>query len=97
MTDLDVKESPRGDSEQASPRTGPEHYQCAAVFADVAMAYFRNGNLDRADTLAAIAQVHADLAVAAATALNPGSYDAGNPDHQEWKQVAGSRPRSGRR
>ncbi|MBA9005864.1 hypothetical protein [Thermomonospora cellulosilytica] len=79
------------------PRTGPEHYQTGQVLAELAMGYFRRGDLQRANTLAAIGLVHAGLANAAAAALAPASQEASSPERQEWTAAAGVRPRTGYR
>ena len=68
--------------------TGPEHYQAAERL----VAEARRPATDRTYQLAlsAEAQVHATLALAAATALNP-QY-GGPRSYTEWYDVAGSKP-----
>lgn len=66
--------------------TGPEHYRRAEELAAKADEYLGQGEgQDSAAVWAAVAQIHATLAVAAATAL--GTRD---PDDRDWAEVAGS-------
>lgn len=75
--------------------TGPEHYREAERLADRAH-YFTYG--DGADpktgaALAAEAQVHATLALAAATALGAqGFHGMHTRDAHAWRQVAATTP-----
>ncbi|MFJ4009408.1 hypothetical protein [Streptomyces sp. NPDC090026] len=79
--------------------TGPEHYRAAERLADRAR-HFTYG--DGADpvvgaALAAEAQVHATLALAAATAMQA-PVDGAEPgmssgEYQAWYDVAGVKPR----
>jgi len=71
--------------------TGPEHYKMAETLAKVA----DEGSVDWESTLAR-AQVHATLALAAATALNDGvntNGEGGMPgaDFRAWLAAAGIR------
>lgn len=50
--------------------TGPEHYRIAEGLADMAVNLADDGEHEEADMAIAAAQVHATLALAAATALN---------------------------
>lgn len=60
--------------------TGPEHYREA----ERALEHAEDGAADW-EWHVAVAQVHATLALAAATALAPTSPDARIEDHSEWK------------
>lgn len=64
--------------------TGPEHYRYAEILLDEA-GDAENGS-DHERYLVAKAQVHATLAVAAATAL--GSADLPSGDWDDWRFVA---------
>jgi len=69
--------------------TGPEHYTEAEKLAT--KAYSAAGqSLGSATTWAAIAQVHATLALAAATA--PSTGGPGRPDAGAWQAAAGQVP-----
>ncbi len=66
--------------------TGPEHFDMAEALAAEARKHLGQGEgQDTAAVWAAVAQVHATLALAAATAL--GTRDA---DSQAWVRVAGT-------
>ena len=72
---------------------GPQHYQEAEALIDSAdsLPRSRDGAIDPlADHLITQAQVHATLALAAATALN-GEQGMVDPDFSEWRAVAGSK------
>lgn len=68
--------------------TGPEHYQHAEELLD------RNGDCtceDNCETCAwraAKAQVHATLALAAATAIQPSEFGGNRPESKAWHAVA---------
>jgi hypothetical protein len=68
--------------------TGPEHYRAAEQFANEAYTAARNLDLTAPDPhrLLAEAQVHATLAVAAATALG-----ATGAESRAWADVAGTK------
>ncbi|MGW2933983.1 hypothetical protein ACWDA7_19515 [Streptomyces sp. NPDC001156] len=73
------------------PVNGPGHYQEAEVLLARAKNTGLEGDLETANLLAA-AQVHATLALAAATALNDNSADAGGmplEDYHAWTLAAG--------
>ena len=59
------RERPEG---RESPPPAPDHYAEAARYADEADAALKAGDIARAQTLAAIGQIHATLATASATA-----------------------------
>jgi hypothetical protein len=69
--------------------TGPEHYVAAENLLAKAGSPDASGEDER--HAVAAAQVHATLALAAATALN--DSDSGQPfdDHQAWREVAATR------
>jgi hypothetical protein len=68
--------------------TGPEHYRKAQQLAAEADKHLGQGEgQDTAAAWAAAAQVHATLALAAATALAPSGAD-----HQAWIKAAGPEP-----
>jgi hypothetical protein len=72
--------------------TGPEHYQEAERLVSTAGADALDDDFTREEWLAfrtadlAAAQVHATLALAAATALAPAGY---SQDKTAWREVAG--------
>lgn len=75
--------------------TGPDHYREAERLVERAH-HFTYG--DGADpvvgaALAAEAQVHATLALAAAAALNSGQHGMNFVDSTAWQNTAGSRDR----
>jgi hypothetical protein len=67
--------------------TGPEHYRLAEVIVEDANNEQDNFPSDRYAQSMAEAQVHATLALAAATALTIGVDDS--PTIREWAAVAG--------
>jgi hypothetical protein len=75
--------------------TGPEHYAeaeklLAAQTAPAVVPGYGPVLREDADMDAvAAAQVHATLALAAATALNDGSYGSEKKDYDAWKKAAG--------
>ena len=72
--------------------TGPEHYQRAAdMAARVADRLTEIGHASTRETLA-LAQVHATLALAAATALNDGGGGMATADYQAWTEAASGMP-----
>ena len=77
--------------------TGPEHYREAEQLAERAHHWTYGDGADPVvgAALAAEAQVHATLALAAATALN--DYPDGAPvnDVAAWRAVAGVKPAAG--
>lgn len=73
--------------------TGPEHYQRAEFWADSAEQAKKNDASDVAE-LTALGQLHATLALAAATAMGAHSVEAGpagmpTADFDAWDRVAG--------
>jgi hypothetical protein len=71
--------------------TGPEHYREAERL--LAPGGRRNpwGDVEPvapSEAAVARAQVHATLALAAATAINPSDYGMGRPEWTEWTAVA---------
>lgn len=81
--------------------TGPEHYREAerlikGLTTDTGAVYVEDGN----EQILALAQVHATLALAAATAMSApldAEPDSGLPpaDAREWNRVAGVIPPKG--
>ena len=69
----------------AGPVTGPEHYRRAENLAEEAYNQFGDDQ-EFAAGLAAVAQIHATLALAAATALG-----GAGTDEREWRAVARKR------
>jgi hypothetical protein len=65
--------------------TGPEHYQEAETQAESAARAVDDRMFDDARVSLGLAQVHATLALAAATGVNSASKD----ERQEWQYVAG--------
>ena len=70
--------------------TGPEHYQAAERWAYKAEHADARGGGETAESCAAIAQAHAPLALAAATALDPSGRVASDPDREAWRRAAGT-------
>jgi hypothetical protein len=71
--------------------TGPEHYQVAEQFVRSAHAIPDGFPSEEYAQMIAVAQVHATLAVAAATALHDGAMRAGHPlDWAAWRAAAGT-------
>lgn len=66
--------------------TGPDHYRQAEELTAKAHDYLGQGEGQSAAVWAAVAQIHATLALAAATA--PGMTSAHG---RAWRQVAGSK------
>jgi hypothetical protein len=69
--------------------TGPEHYTSAEQWLYKAQNEDARGGLETAESCAAIAQVHATLALAAATALGT---DQPQRDRVAWYAAAGAKP-----
>jgi hypothetical protein len=65
--------------------TGPEHYQEAETQAESAARAIDDRMFDDARVSLGLAQVHATLALAAATGTSSASKD----ERQEWQYVAG--------
>ena len=63
--------------------TGPEHFRAAEKLVD----QMERGQADW-EPAAAIAQVHATLALAAATALNDAETGLRGPAYEAWRKVA---------
>lgn len=72
--------------------TGPEHYREAEKFLKFASGY-EAGSASATDAVAE-AQVHATLALAAATAMQPSRYAVGRPEFEQWRAEAGVEKRS---
>ena len=78
--------------------TGPEHYaEAERLMARLAEMSNTPGPVDREATLviSSVAQVHATLALAAATALGAGTESRRGMDSldwQAWDEVAGAQP-----
>ena len=64
--------------------TGPQHYREA----EEDIAAMGGKTPMGVQTLLARAQVHATLALAAATALNDSKADRRDPDYREWRAAA---------
>lgn len=64
--------------------TGPEHFQRAETYIGKAAIHLDEGGHASAVTWATLAQVHATLAAAAATALGTSAQEA-----RAWADVAG--------
>ncbi|GAA2092515.1 hypothetical protein [Actinomadura alba] len=79
--------------------TGPEHYREAERLAKQAnhWTYGDGGDPVAGAALAAEAQVHATLALAAATALMGSTNHARVVDANAWQAVAGEKPNGGSR
>jgi hypothetical protein len=71
--------------------TGPEHYKLAQDMLDSAQSWWYDEETrPEAEFFTAAAQVHATLALAAATAVLPGQYgEDGFADQHAWYAVAG--------
>ncbi len=68
--------------------TGPDHYRKAEELAAKASGYLGQGEgQDSAAVWAAVAQIHATLALAAATALGTSAADG-----RAWADAAGTTP-----
>lgn len=71
--------------------TGPEHYREAERLTSVGdLGHVGPGSQPEATNIA-LAQVHATLALAAATASNDAVTGMGPSDHRAWARVAGCR------
>ena len=74
--------------------TGPEHYQAAERLLRILTKPTEHGGtvIDAAmnPNVPAAAQVHATLALAAATALDPSGRVASDPDREAWRKAAGT-------
>lgn len=74
--------------------TGPEHYQAAEHYLTSALARQDAGEHDRAALYCQVAQVHATLAAAAASALNATKeYAPGHRAADQWNRIAWGGPR----
>ncbi len=74
------------DSPTTTELTGLGHYRAAAaLLAEVANSHTATA-MDRAEMIAR-AQVHATLALAAATILNDGAGGLVEPDHPPWRRA----------
>ena len=67
--------------------TGPEHYRAAEVA--IENAKYTDVGSDKERFFVAVAQVHATLAAAAATALNDFEGGMSARDYNAWAEVAG--------
>jgi hypothetical protein len=65
--------------------TGPDHFHEAEIQAESAESEINEGRTDEARLSLAPGQLHATLALAAATGLSSASKD----ERQEWQRVAG--------
>jgi hypothetical protein len=72
--------------------TGPEHYRLAELIIEGTRD--KTINADVAAAIAAAAQVHATLALAAATGLNDGESGMPVSDWREWREAAGTKVRT---
>ena len=74
--------------------TGPEHYREAER---LAAESYHEDRWESADKLLARAQIHATLALAAATAMNGVTCGEGLPvwDADAWQDTAGTQPEVG--
>ena len=70
--------------------TGPEHYEAAGLWLFKAERESARGTAETPESCAAIAQAHATLALAAATALNPARDGYSDPDRAAWRKAAGT-------
>lgn len=66
--------------------TGPEHYREAENALKHATSAEYGSDVERYDL--ARAQVHATLALASATAIQPATYEGQRPEWNEWAAVA---------
>ncbi|MFZ4264471.1 hypothetical protein [Streptomyces arboris] len=73
--------------------TGPEHYREAERLIETAADILRPHDEGpcEADRVLAAAQVHATLALAAATALNDAEDGMPQSAYQEWRATAGTK------
>lgn len=73
--------------------TGPEHYEYAEQLLTGADQWDDTDPEQRyyVKVAYAAAQVHATLALAAATALQPSTHSAASPTYKPWRDVAGER------
>ena len=69
--------------------TGPEHYEAAGRWLYKAENQGARGGGETAESCAAIAQAHATLSLAAATALDPSRDGYSDPDRAAWRKAAG--------
>jgi hypothetical protein len=68
---------------------GPDHYLIAEQLAEDAARAYDSGNPEHMQALVGIAQVHATLALAAATALNGMSRSPRTTEsYRQWEAVA---------
>jgi hypothetical protein len=74
----------RGEGRPVDPESGPGHYAEASRYAQRAAKALDGNDVTRAQALAAIGQLHATLAAAAATALHE-EYS----DIRAWRRVTG--------
>lgn len=73
--------------------TGPEHFREAELMAREAIIHEGEPSVSHVQ-LGQIAQVHAILALAAATALNDAETGMARADHKRWHEVAGEQEQS---
>lgn len=75
--------------------TGPEHYrQAEELLGQLRKAQSSMSSSVSPERVAAVmaeAQVHATLALAAATAMNDAESGMSIPDYQEWDKAAGAK------
>lgn len=69
---------------------GPEHYEKAEELLKKA----HGSHLPEYEAYVSRAQVHATLALAAATAMQPSGYGYGQPEFKAWDAVAGVQPQA---
>ncbi|GGY81399.1 hypothetical protein CP967_08465 [Streptomyces nitrosporeus] len=81
--------APPAGQEHRLMATGPEHYREAER--RLTMAWEENSPQDRSTQLVAEAQVHATLALAAATALNDAEDGMPVAEFQAWRHAAGTK------
>ena len=68
--------------------TGPEHYREAErLIKDAERIQHNHGPGCGSDEVIALAQVHATLALAAATAMQPSNYSTGRRELVEWQDA----------
>lgn len=67
--------------------TGPEHYREAEELLAIARKPSIDGRDGAATRALATAQVHATLALAAATVIQPSGYGCDRPEWIEWANV----------
>jgi hypothetical protein len=75
--------------------TGPDHYRKAEELTAKAHDYLGREEGQSAAVWAAVAQIHATLALAAATALGDDGRGRPRLDRGRWHQVLGRRPLDG--